>query len=59
MRPLKDGETQLDLCSAFELTTQNTPTTTPPATPPKAKGKRRLGSGEQKDVNKRIKRGMA
>ncbi|KAJ4003267.1 hypothetical protein NW752_012212 [Fusarium irregulare] len=59
MRPLKDGETQLDLCSGFELTTQDTPPATPPKTPPNAKGKRRLSGGEQKGVNKRIKGGMA
>ncbi|KAL4730151.1 hypothetical protein ACLX1H_002183 [Fusarium chlamydosporum] len=57
MRPLKDGETQLDLCSGFELLSRdNTPPQTPPQTPPSANTKRRLdGEGQRAGNTKRIK----
>ncbi|RGP79344.1 lysine-specific demethylase 4b [Fusarium longipes] len=56
MRPLKDGETQLDLCSSFELLSQDTPPATPPETPPSANTKRRLSGGGQRGGNtKRVK----
>ncbi|CAJ0545573.1 Ff.00g090460.m01.CDS01 [Fusarium sp. VM40] len=55
MRPLQNGETQLDLCAGFELIeAQQTPTPTP--SPPSAQTKRRLETGERKSGNaKRVK----
>ncbi|QPC75433.1 hypothetical protein HYE68_006185 [Fusarium pseudograminearum] len=56
MRPLNDGETQLDLCSGFELLSKDTPPATPPTTPPTASIKRRLDSeGQRVGNNKRVK----
>ncbi|KAL6919747.1 hypothetical protein ACHAPO_008740 [Fusarium lateritium] len=51
MRPLKDGEAQLDLCSGFELLSKDTPPATPPTTPPSANMKRRLDDEGQKAEN--------
>ncbi|KAF4990962.1 hypothetical protein FGRMN_8153 [Fusarium graminum] len=55
MRPLQDGETQLDLCAGFELIEEEQ-TPTPEPSPPSAPPKRRIETLERKGGKaKRVK----